>query len=91
LTSPDDLRALLRARKAVGPICGWCEAAADQYESEYCIDHDASSDLLHIAESTRTGCRAGIHLTREVYERRFSYHGRVFWPRWRRSPLTRTK
>lgn len=72
-----DFVALLRARKAFGPICGWCEADAREYEQEYCVDHNAGSDFLHFADSARWSCRAGRHITRERFEHCHRYPGNL--------------
>lgn len=81
----DRLRNILRARRSSGPTCGWCEAAAQDYEAEYGIDHDASADLLMIANDVRAECRAGLHMTEERFRQRFSYHGVTRWPDWHRA------
>jgi hypothetical protein len=50
---------MLRMRKAQGPMCEHCAVWADEWHSEYCIDHDASSDLLTFSENQPWMCRAG--------------------------------
>jgi len=71
------MRELLRARKSLGPICGWCEAHAREYEREYAVDHDASSDLLGGADSARWSCLAGQHIDRDRFERCHRYPGNL--------------
>lgn len=51
----------LKMRQAVGPMCERCAVHADEWYSEYCTDHDASSELLRAAENQWWMCLAGQH------------------------------
>lgn len=68
----DRVMRTLHGRKASGPTCGWCEAAAQDYEAEYCIDHNAGSDFLQFADDQRAACRGGLHTTEDQFARRCS-------------------
>ena len=72
-----DFAALLRARKASGPACGWCEGHAMEYEREYAVDHNAGADFLRFADSARWSCLAGQHITRDQFERFHRYPGNL--------------
>lgn len=75
LAESDRWRALLVARRAAGPSCEWCTATANEYEAEYCIDHNAGSDYLRFAEDAHTACRAGNHMSEIQHRRMFRRPG----------------